>query len=155
MRTSRRLLRIVTDDDVVELEAHDTTVIPVMSSDEFAAYHGTAPQLPAPDFAAPVAAMAEPGPGRSRLGRAFVLAMLVATVLCATLGAVEVHHAVSDGWIAPRHRSPDSEAVAQLRLDQQRYRAELARLDAAVAQLDSQLAAIRVSIGKLSRAPGD
>jgi hypothetical protein len=149
VKTSRPLLRLVTDDEVVDLEAHapeghaledrDTIVIPVMSSDEFAAYYGTAPQLPAPDFAAP-AAPAAPASGRARLGRAFALAVLVATVLGASWGAMEIHHVVSDTWIAPAHAAPDGDAVAQLRAE--------------VARLGGQLAAISLSLDKLSSLRG-
>ena len=103
-------------------------------------------EIPAVDVAAT--------PGRSWSGRLFALSLLAATFAVLGWGGVQIYHLLTDGWIAPLRLSPDSDAVAQLRMTHQRHLAELARLDAEITRLDGELEAIDAAVDRLSRLRG-
>jgi len=143
-------LRIVTDD--LELETAAAAPVPA---------EPVAPAAPAAPWAPPAASVedelspiAVAPPGRSWTGRLFALSLLAATAAGLGWGGKQVYYVLHDAWIAPLHLSPDSDVVAQLRLQQQRNQAELGRADAEVTRLDGELAAIDAAVVKLSRLRG-
>jgi hypothetical protein len=83
-------------------------------------------------------------------GRLAALVLLVATVGGLGWAGTQIYYVITDGWIAPLHLSPDSDAVTQLRLTHQRHLSELSRLDAEITRLDGELAAIEGAVTKLS-----
>lgn len=93
-------------------------------------------------------------PGRSWAGRVLALTLLAATLSALAWGSVQVYHLLTDAWIAPLRLSPDSDAVAQLRMQHQRHLAELSRLDAEITRLDGELEAIDAAVDKLSALRG-
>ncbi len=93
-------------------------------------------------------------PGRSWSGRLFALTLLIATLVGLVWAGAQVYLVLTDAWIAPLHLSPQSEVVAQLRLQHQRSLAEQARLDAEVTRLDGELEAIDTAVARLSELRG-
>ena len=91
-----------------------------------------------------------PEPGHSPSGRVFALLLLALTVGGIAWVATTAYRIATDAWIAPLHLSRDSDAVAQLRVAQQRNQGELAQLDAEVTRLDGELSAIDLGIAKLA-----
>lgn len=145
----------------------------VTAADELAARPAPAPSRPRPsttppagDLAGPASPLTTPAatghaapldddaPARSWSGRVFALALLAATVGGLAFVAHEVYFVVTDSWVAPLHLSPDSDGVAQLRLQHQRQTAEVARLDAEVTRIDGELAAIDAAVARLDKLRG-
>jgi len=91
-----------------------------------------------------------PEPGRSPSGRAFALMLLAMTLGGIAWVATTAYRVVTDAWIAPLHLSRDSDAVAALRVAQQRNQGELAQLDAEVTRLDGELGSIDLGVKKLA-----
>jgi hypothetical protein len=92
--------------------------------------------------------------GRSWTGRVLALTLLTATFVALAWGSVQVYHLLTDAWIAPLRLSPDSDVVAQLRMQHQRQLAELARLDAEITRVDGELEAIDAAVDTLSALRG-
>jgi len=96
----------------------------------------------------------DPQPGRSILGRMLALVLVGATVAGLVWVSTQIYFVLNDGWIAPLHLSPDSDAVASLRMQHQRHLAELSRIDAEVARIDGELVAIDGAVNRLSALRG-
>lgn len=148
---NRTTLRIVTDDlDFASIDA-----LPALQPAPEPTPAPAPPALtPAAAVTDEIAPITDATPGRSWSGRVFALSLLLATVAGLGYAGQQVYYVLTDAWIAPLHLSPDSDVVAQLRLQQQRNLAELGRADAEITRLDGELAAIRAAIEKLSRLRG-
>jgi hypothetical protein len=111
---------------------------------------------PTAQGSAPIASVpvADVEPGRSWVARIFALGMLAATVAALAWLGVQIALVLTDSWVAPLHLSPQSDAVASLRLQHQRHLAELARLDAEVTRIDGELEAIDAAIKRVENLRG-
>lgn len=177
MKTSRSMLRIVDseiDNAFESAKVSLTTPIPLLGAIQAEGTRppplaeGSGPKpMPIPQIAKAVDTVipilpATSGvptedtvPGKSITGRVFAFTLVAATLgLLGWLG-IQIYFVVTDGWVAPLHLSPDSDQVQSLRMAHQRHLDELSRIDAEVARLDSELAAIATAIEKLSSLRGN
>lgn len=128
---------------------------PTLRTVAFAPIHtGPEPELDPEIEIAGATPAVEPGVARSWSGRVLAIALLAATAFGLVWGSAQVYGVLTDAWIAPLHLSPDSDKVAQLRLQHQHTLAELSRVDAEITRLDGELEAIDAAVAKLSQLRG-